>query len=388
MSGSRRTTAYDRPNAVPKICFLAIAGTLLSLAGSHANAFEVVVGVNVTGTDRLNEQQQDALVEELRQNGVKVVRSGIGPKFAHFTIRAWQNGIRVLAGVPPTAGGSAAHMRAADQSLGLEWVEPGITGADPVKYKVWLEAQLATLESSGVYLAAFELGNEINTAGFNGDFDPTLASGRELGLAELDNPDDPEGRAIAASYRAYLKMLAVLKDVRDRSRLNTRTPIISAGLADSGPPGRRPGQKLDGVSAPATLQFLQRNGLDELVDGYGAHFYPSNQDPSRPVSERIEGLGERALALCTRAKPCWLTEWGFPNSQLSCPIDDEKRERLVRTEREAFQVFVNDGKLVATIYYNWQSLPGFEVPSIFRCGELTVAGKLALQPIVQQSARK
>jgi hypothetical protein len=366
---------------VRKVRWLAIAWTLLSLAGSHADAFEVVVGVNVTGTDRRTEQQQDALVEELRQNGVKVVRSGIGPRFAHFTIRAWQNGIRVLAGVPPTAGGSAAHMRAADLSLGLEWVEPGITDADPVKYKAWLEAQVATLESSGVQLAAFELGNEINTAGFNGDFDPALASGRELGLADLNNPGDPEGRAIAASYRAYLKMLTVLKDVRDHSRLNSRTPIISAGLADGGPPGRRPGQKLDGVSSPATLQFLQLNGLDELVDGYGAHFYPSNQDPNRPVLERIEGLGERALALCTRAKPCWLTEWGFPNPQLSCPIHDETRERLIRAEREAFQTFVNDGKLVATIYYNWQSLPGFEVPSIFRCGELTVAGKLALQPM-------
>lgn len=126
---------------------------------------------------------------------------------------------------------------------------------------------------------------------------------------------------------------------------------------------------------------MRHNGLDELVDGYGVHFYPSNPNPKTPVSERINGLRERALALCTSAKPCWLTEWGFANNDLSCPIHDEKRVKLFQTERSAFETFVKQGRLAAIIYYNWMSKPGFEAPSIFRCGALTDAGKVALSPM-------
>ena len=30
--------------------------------------------------------------------------------------------------------------------------------------------------------------------------------------------------------------------------------------------------------------------MDDLVDGYGVHFYPPNQDPNVPVSDRIKSL--------------------------------------------------------------------------------------------------
>ena len=53
----------------------------------------------------------------------------------------------------------------------------------------------------------------------------------------------------------------------------------------------------------------------------------------------------------------------------------------MRTEREAFKTFVNEGRLAAAIYYNWESKHGFEYPSIFRCGVLTEAGKVALSPM-------
>jgi hypothetical protein len=51
--------------------------------------------------------------------------------------------------------------------------------------------------------------------------------------------------------------MAALKEVRDRSTINRTTPILSAGLADGGLPGKKPGQRLDGVSIPATLEFFR-----------------------------------------------------------------------------------------------------------------------------------
>jgi len=238
----------------------------------------------------------------------------------------------------------------------------------------------AALEAGGVHLTAFEFGNEINTAGYDGDF-PIQASGRVLGLSDLNNANDPEPAAIAAGYRVYLKALAELKHVRDSSNLNKTTPIISAGLADDEPPGKRPGAKTDGSSLPDTLQFLRQRGLDELVDGYGVHFYPSNPDPNTPLSLRINGLAVRAFALCSSAKLCWLTKWGFANLDLSCPIHDETRVKLFQTECEAFKTFVRQGRLAAITYYNWTVLPGFEAQAVFRCGALTDAGKLALSPM-------
>jgi len=114
-----------------------------------------------------------------------------------------------------------------------------------------------------------------------------------------------------------------------------------------------------------TLDFLRHNGLDELVDGYGVHFYPSNPDPNTPLSERINGLKERTLVLCTSGKPCWLTERGFANRDLSCPIHDETRAKLIQTEREAFEMFVKQGRLAAIIYYNWTAKPGYEAQAIW-----------------------
>jgi hypothetical protein len=364
-----------------KIGLLLCAGTLLGALAGNAHAGTIIVGVHVNNIDSMTEQQQDALVSLLRQNGVKTVRTGIGGAFNHFIIVAHRAGIGVLAAMAPTAA-SKAHWHQVGNAPDRQWVGPSLTDADPEKFKAWFAAALAPLETAGVPLTAFELGNEINLPNENGDIPvPPAGQARELGLADLDNPNDPEGREVAASFRVYLRVMAALKDVRDHSAVNRRTPIITAGLSDTGPVGRQPSWKTDGVNIPATIEFMRQNGLDRLVDAYGVHFYPSNYDPNTPVRERIHGLEERALAPCTRAKPCWLTEWGFANPSLSCPIQDDVRLRLFRTEREAFKTFINQGRLVATILYNWQSKPGYEYPSVFRCGALTEAGKLALSPL-------
>jgi hypothetical protein len=350
-------------------------------ATAHAaQAGNIVVGVNTVGIERMNEQQQDAFVEQLRQNHVKVVRVGIDEKYNHYIIRASQQGIGVVAVVFPWLGSKNLRNRPAAPSIGLIWGQAAFSSIDPEAFRMWFSSRVAALEAGGVRLTAFEFGNEINTAGYDGDF-PIQASGRVLGLSDLNNPNDPEAAAVAAGYRVYLKALAELKHVRDSSKLNKKTPIISAGLADDGPPGKRPGAKQDSASIPDTLQFLRQHGLDELVDGYGVHFYPSNPDPNTPLAQRINGLKERAFALCSSVKPCWLTEWGFANRDLSCPIHDETRVKLFQTEREAFKTFIRERRLAAIIYYNWTALHGYESQAIFRCGALTDAGKLALEPM-------
>jgi hypothetical protein len=102
-------------------------------------------------------------------------------------------GVGTVAIIYPTQGGAGVHTRPADLSVGLQWAQPALTDADPAKFEAWLATQLAPLEAAGVHLTALELGNEINGPYFNGDFLPAQASGRVLGLSDLDNPNDPEG---------------------------------------------------------------------------------------------------------------------------------------------------------------------------------------------------
>jgi hypothetical protein len=231
-----------------------------------------------------------------------------------------------------------------------------------------------------VRITAFELGNEINTSCCNGDL-PDPGSGRELGLSELNNPKDPEGRAAADGYRAYMRVMAALKDLRDHSKLNQHTPIITAGLADWGLPAPKSPSKKTDVSLRDTIEFFQQNGMDKLVDGYGVHVYPSG-DPNRTVSARISSLEEGVFSACTQAKSCWMTEWGFGNYDESCPFVDGARVKVIQSFRSAVEHFASEGRLAGILYYDWTEVPGKQDSwAIFRCGALTEAGKLALSPM-------
>jgi hypothetical protein len=58
-----------------------------AVAAQAAQTGKVIVGVNTVGVERMNEQLQDAFVEQLRENGVKVVRLGKVHPFHHPRLR-------------------------------------------------------------------------------------------------------------------------------------------------------------------------------------------------------------------------------------------------------------------------------------------------------------
>ncbi len=50
--------------------------------------------------------------------------------------------------------------------------------------------------------------------------------------------------------------------------------------------------------------------------------------------------------------------------------------------RTTFEHFATRGQLAAIMYYDWTARPGAkDTFSVFRCGALTDAGKLALSPM-------
>jgi hypothetical protein len=374
-----------------------IAWALMTAIAAPALASQPppVVGVNLVNEPyKQTALEQEATFRALQAGGVHVIRAGIpdNDQGLAFAQRAYAHGIKIewLLGVYPDPGTQWPRLPDAYKGKSL-WSGWPLSTANADTFKANIGAQLAKLESKGVVLAGFELGNEINWTGFNADF-PLPAQGRVLNEKDLAN--DPEGRKIAQGYLRYLKTLAALKDIRDHSTLNRRTPIISAGLADLDDSGKwLRTVKADAVSVDATLHFLQANGLDQLVAGYGLHFYPLAISPGSAQGQaalrahlELHGLAECGPPGAAKGKPCWMTEWNFNGLKGldACPIDDSSRVAMVREMRSVLHELAEQHRLGGSLYYTWQGqihAPKEDHDSAFLCDALTESGKLALSPM-------
>jgi hypothetical protein len=358
---------------------------LLAIASaSGASADSAIVGVNLVNAPyKLSPAQQESILTSMQQAGVQVIRCSVSnnDEGIAFAQRVYAHGIQIewLIGPVPTPGTPWPHAPAGFKGL---WESYPLSASDPDAFRSYFQPLLAKLEAKGIVFSAFELGNEINWAGFNADF--TLpSSGRTLELEDLQN--DPEGKLVASGFVQYVKTLAVLKDIRDHSKLNGQTPIISAGLADLDSSGWLKTRKADAVSIPATLDFMRTLGLDQLVDGYGLHNYPhSDTEAQLRAHTEQNGLSECQPAGSKIGKPCWITEWGVGGLGSTCPVDDSTRTTQVRQARDYYSQLEHDGILKAIFFYTWQgdvNAAKEDGNSAFRCGALTPSGKLAITPL-------
>ncbi len=350
----------------------------------------MIVGVNIVNPMRASLADQNALFDQLQAAHVRVVRCGISvdDKGVDFAKRAAAHGLKMELIVGPQYQPNAPSRPYQPDIFPQMWGGHPLSYADPELSKGNFQKLLDMLDANNIVLAGLELGNEINWAAFNPEF-PLPGEGKILSHEDLAR--DPEGKQIAKGFLQYLKVLAALKEVRDHSRLNKKAPIILAGLV-SAPDGEKlyNNKKEDMVSLPATIGFLRANGLDALVDAYGIHSYPSPGQPGNAAAaaKRAARLESVDLAECRPAgsrdgKPCWITEWGFPNRDLSCPLNDSDRASLVKEMRADFAKAAAQGRLVGIMYFSWDSDPWSKTPdadSVYRCGVLTEAGKLAVSP--------
>jgi hypothetical protein len=367
---------------------------ILSSALAPTHAQDVVVGVNVVNPMRASVADQNTLFTQLKTAHVSVIRCGISndDKGIDFAKRALAQGIRLQLIVGPQYSPGAPMRPYQPNEFPAMWGGPPLSSADPALSKTAFQRLFDSLDANGVELAGVELGNEINWAAFNPEF-RLPGEGKILSLQDLDS--DPEGRQIAKGFLQYVKVVAALKEVRDHSRLNRSAPIISAGLVSA-----KDGEKLynnkkeDMVSNAATIAFLRAHGLDEFVDAYGVHSYPSPGQPGNPnaAAQRKDRLNGVDLALCrpkgaAGGKPCWVTEWGFSNSDLSCPANEGSRTLLVEELRADFAAAAAEHRLVGIDYFAWNSDPWATKPdpnSVYRCGALTESGVQAIAPEGQE----
>ncbi len=381
----------DNMQSVRRCVSIAVAfAAVFVLAPARSAAQDMVVGVNVVNPMRASAADQNALLGQLKAAQVHVIRCGISDddKGIDFAKRAAAQDIRIQLIVGPQYPPGAPSRSYQPDKFPAMWGGHPLSYADPALSKTAFQHLFDSLDASGIALAGVELGNEINWAAFNAEF-PLPGEGKILGVEDLIH--DPEGQQIAKGFVQYIKVLAVLKDVRDHSRLNRNTPIISAGMVSA-----KDGEKLynnkkeDMVSLKATIGFLRAQGLDSLVDAYGVHSYPSPGQPGNPTAaaQRADRLNSVDLAWCRakgagEGKPCWITEWGFPNADLSCPAKEAGRTLLIEELRRDFAVAAAEHRLVGIDYFSWNSDPWAkqtDPDSVYRCGALTESGRQAVAP--------
>jgi hypothetical protein len=363
---------------------------LSSPAQSSPQADDVAVGVGfVFGPYNLAPAEQETILGQMQQAGVRVVRCSMSDddKGVDFAQRVYSHGIKIIwmVGLTPAEGTPWPH--APEGFKGL-WKGYPLSAIDTDRFRAGFEPMLAKLEAKGIVLEAFEPGNEINWAGFNADFS-LPGEGRVLKMDDLTN--DPEGKQVAKGYLQYIKLLQVLKDIRDHSKLNQHTPIITAGLADLGGSTWTHQRKADAVDISAALDFFRAHGVHKIVDGYGLHSYPPSSEPgtSAGAAMRRSHVEENGLAECqppgrAGGKPCWITEWGVGGANRTSPVVDKDKVTLVREMRAYYDQLARQGRIKALIFYVWhgdwhaqQENPA----SAFRCSSLTESGRLAIAPL-------
>jgi len=364
-----------------KILLISLAFAV-SLSGS-VRAADLETGVIVLQPMHASIEEQNEIIGQLRAKGVHLIRTAMRPEKAYidFARRAFANGIRIDALVDPQAPRGLPPTNLSNDFRN-NWTL--LASADPNLSRTFLQNLIQQLEANGVVLAAIELGNEINWTDVNKDF-PRTIRGKILDLDGLRT--DPVGQQFAANFTKYLNILAVVKDVRDHSSLNKRTPIISAGLVSINT-GDADTQFFEShgysVTIGATLKYLQAGGLDKLVDYYGVHYYPRDPTPAaRKRHLEISGMSECRAAGSATGKPCWITEWGADNTQKTCPVNDMARAALIQETMDNYRELARADRLLVALYYSWNSPPGSDnlnPSSIYRCGELTDGGKRAISP--------
>jgi hypothetical protein len=370
---------------------LLILDCLFVFTGS-AQAQEVSVGINVPELKNPKDprvDQENATLADLKAAGVRVIRSGIAPddKGVDYVKRIYANGIKLDWVIALRYRAEAPKRPWLPKEFPTMWSGPPLSYADPDQFRTYFQTFLDKFEAAGIALAAFELGNELNMSAFNPEF-PLPGEGKIFGVEDLKR--DPEAQQIAKGYLQYLKLLGTLKDVRDHSKLNQHTPILTAGFgayeADQFPPPAKPGTQADMVSINATLDFMRQNGLDKLVDGYAVHVYPWANGPGQPAAAegRRNRLAKYVLAECRPAgspegRPCWVTEWGFKNTDTSCPVHESNQVALIQEMRNTFHEYAQQKKLAGLFYYAW--IDTRENFGVYHCGSLTQSGRLAVAPM-------
>lgn len=324
-------------------------------------------------------EEWQVVLDRMAAAGVASVRLTLVPPFdrtAEIVAYAGQHGMQVLLNLPLSLA---------------EYYEPGalprpgndkiravrrLSDLDEARYARALGGFLAELDRRGARVAALEPGNEINWADFNGDL-PVTPVGQIFDHAGFETA--PEAPRILAGLRRYRGAIDVTRRVAGQSRAGAAAAIVTAGLYSPSDWVRRSGGSA--LTLDAAKALFDRLGITEAADALAVHVYPQPASPAgRAAPAGILADLSAATAICGRrgaGKPCYVTEWGFPQAGAEACRDDRARLALMRTFERALACVDRERDLRAAYLFAWDESPQY---GVWRCDRLLDAGGLFRDP--------
>ncbi|KAB7783834.1 hypothetical protein [Methylorubrum populi] len=357
-----------------KLLFVSTALMVMMLTSqSSAGTSGLVIGVNQTRLAWTPKWERDAILQSIASEGVKVIRIPLHEPFA-TTLDIMREAKSLSLGVIvdisfnlPKYYDPDVQPRQGDKaetSYPLSRLNLSLFEKEFKKF--W-----DSLESDGLQIDAIQIGNEINWT-FNGD---VLVSQNAPGRVSRSVDQMPNAAAFREGLTRYVAAAKVVRKLRDMSKINRQTSILSAGMARIDDKFARSTGAIS-VTPTGTLLELSSMKIDEIIDGRAIHVYvrPETAPPERLAI--VYAAVDECRVGSQNARPCWVTEWGVNNFSTTCPVDDKARAQVVHDVRKALDRSAASGKLSAAIYFEWA---GPTPRSIWRCGALTPAGVAALR---------
>ncbi|CDZ32626.1 Hypothetical protein NGAL_HAMBI1145_13970 [Neorhizobium galegae bv. officinalis] len=329
------------------------------------------IGVNRVNLAWLSPVDQERILKEIAASGITHVRLSLSrpvDRSIDAIEIADRLGLKVLLEIQ--LGNKDFYPPGARPRTGFGriWDVQRLSDLDLDLYRSQLRSTLRRIDGMGIRIDAVEPGNEINYSAYNGD----------LVVYEKPGRRTPRNVSEVADRTAFGRGLDVYVDAVRITREELRATVhsrdallISAGLSDVGT-DEADSRGMERLDPGEFISLLRERDIDALVDGYGIHLYPGRKDDA--ALARYVGT---LLDFCRpegEGKPCWVTEWGIANTALSCPLDDRAREAAVRAVRRSFDELMDEGRLRAAFYYDWDTQA---VYSVWRCGALSPAGVAA-----------
>lgn len=238
----------------------------------------------------------------------------------------------------------------------------GLAAIDISRFETYWRTHRAAVRQAGVHVYAYELGNEVNGASFNRDY-PIGADARLLDLQACDR--QPGCTTVRAGWDKYIAMLQVMRS----SNLLDGALLIGGSFVRV---GEGYVQSIHGSfsTVSSTRAYLAAHDADRLVDAYSFHVYPVVPPTADLVTAEHE-ISRQIGAVYTEcrssgSKPCWITEWGFPDAGTKCQ-DSPRQDAFIRYAADVFRMEASQQGGMTTAYYAWDTGDKF---AIFGCGHI------------------
>ncbi|TCU31952.1 hypothetical protein EV129_12346 [Rhizobium azibense] len=331
------------------------------------------IGINRVNLAWVSRADQERVLKEIAASGITHIRLSLSrpvDKSIDALEIADRLGLKILLEIQLGNKDYYSSQARPRTGFGRIWDVQRLSDLDLDLYRAQLRSALRRIDEMGIRIDGVEPGNEINYSAYNGDLAVYEKPGRQTprNVSELANRS-----AFERGLDAYVGALRITREELRATVYSRDALLISAGLSDVGT-GEADRRGMERLEPGEFISLLRKRGIDALVDGYGIHLYPGRKNDAA-----LARYVTRLLDFCRpegEGKPCWVSEWGIANTELSCPVDDREREVAVRAVRRSFAELMEKGRLKAAFYYDWDTQP---VYSVWRCGALSPAGVAATE---------